>query len=107
MSSIDNYDSYYDDPFITGRATKKMGKSSTRKKSTESETDKGIICNAVCVKVREAPDPSSKVISVAHSKERVKILDKIGKYYKVEMKRLEEEEPVTGYILLDFCKKEV
>lgn len=104
--SVRTYDSYYDDPFMDEKPTKKTVKSSTRKKSTEPITENGIICNAVCVKVREAPDPSSEAIMVVNAKEKVKILEQVDKYYKVEIKRLEEKDPVTGYVLLDFCRKE-
>lgn len=104
--SVRTYDSYYDDPFMDEKPTKKTGKSSTRRKSTEPTTENGVICNAVCVKVREAPDPSSKATAVVNAKEKVKILDQLDNYYKIEIKRPSEENPVIGYILLDFCKKE-
>lgn len=100
MSRYD--DLYYgmDDSLASERPVKKTGKSSTRKKSTEPETENGIISNAVCVKVRETPDPEAKVIAVANAKEKVEIQDTDGQYYKVKLSNGD-----VGYILSKFCEK--
>lgn len=101
MSRYD--DLYYgmDNSLDSERTTKKTGKSSTRKKSTEPATENGIISNAICVKVREMPDPGAKVIAVASAKEKVEIQDKNGEYYKVKLPSGD-----VGYIISKFCEKE-
>lgn len=100
MSRYD--DLYYgmDNSLPSERAAKKTVRSSTRRKSTEPETENGIIFNAVCVKVREIPDPGAKVIGHANAKEKVEILDKEGQYYKVRLSSGD-----VGYILSKFCEK--
>lgn len=100
---MNRYDDLYygmDDSLASERTIKKTGKSSTRKKSTEPTTENGIISNAVCVKVREMPDPGAKVIAVANAKEKVEILDDDGQYYKVRLSSGD-----VGYILSKFCEK--
>lgn len=100
MSRYD--DLYYgiDNSLSSERTTKKTGKSSTRKKSTEPATENGIISNAVCVKVRETPDPGAKVTAVANAKEKVEILDADGQYYRIKLSSGD-----VGYILSKFCEK--
>lgn len=97
-------DLYYgmDNSLPSERSVRKTGRSSTRKKSTEPETENGIISNAVCVKVREMPDPEANVLGHVNSREKVKILDEKDGYYKIEF----GEEGIIGFISSDFCRKE-
>lgn len=61
----------------------------------------GEVINSRIVNVRESPSSSAPVIQILDRGDVVKILDKVGEYYKIKIK----DDGRIGYIFLDFCKE--
>lgn len=66
---------------------------------------KGVIANSRAVNVRKGPSPSSDVVQVLDRGDKVKILDEIQGYYKIQIEDETSIKNEIGYVSLDFCKE--
>lgn len=76
--------------------------SSAEVKTNGPETRNGIINGALHVRIRREPQMNDdNTIGILQRGDKVTILEKIGKFYKISV-----NESLVGYILSDFIKEE-
>lgn len=73
-----------------------------KEENPESETVKGIVCNARNVRVRSQPTKDSKVVCIIQEGAAVEILSKVGGFYQVSITDFPGR---ALYISSDFCKE--
>lgn len=105
MARASRRESIYEEmnnPVKTGVREKTTAKSPAEVETMVSETIKnGIIVGALNVNVRKGPSLESEVLEVLRKGDKVKILDKDDKFYKIST----SVNPVA-YISFDFIKEE-
>lgn len=111
MARTRKYTSNSTEAFIDGemefyreleKANKAMDESSAEGEANGPETKNGVIVNALNVNVRKEPSlETNNVIEILRQGDKVKILDKVGDFYKVSTSTNS-----VAYIFSSYIKEE-